>query len=117
MSRALLLLAPLALTGCAELEAELATLTASPQELRQQQLDAARQDCTSYGWAPGTPEFAQCVQDVHAQAKDRGAQAAEAYLLSRQKPAQPAFVPMQTRRTTTTNCRPDYLGGMSCTSN
>lgn len=108
-------LVSLALAGCAELEAELATLTASPQELHQQRLDEARQDCAAYGWTPGTPEFAQCMQDVHTQDSARRAALGAAYMQSRQRQSQPVFTPLQTRPTTTTTCSP-IGNSVSCTS-
>ena len=40
----------------------------SAAEIQQRQLDAARGQCTTFGFKPDTPEFAQCVQTEFDQA-------------------------------------------------
>ena len=63
MTRPILALACF-LTGCAELEA----LERQEQAAaRANQLSAMREACASYGWASGTPEFANCMQQMDAQ--------------------------------------------------
>jgi len=42
----------------------------SPEELRQHYLDEARGQCTTFGFKPDTPEFAQCVQAEFSRQED-----------------------------------------------
>lgn len=86
---------------------------ATPQERAQAYRTALENRCSAYGFTAGTPDFARCMMQLDAAARQQN----DALLIqSIGNLSQPAPIRGE-RGSTTTHCTPDGLGGMRCRTN
>lgn len=112
----------LLLSGC--ISPEQAALNAQAEQYYQEQQRQAYQErlfanCDGMGFKRETPQHAQCVLALYQQAQ--GARDAAILQLLQQQANRPApvYTPApayQIPRSTTTNCSPDGVGGVRCTT-
>jgi hypothetical protein len=105
------------LVGCVSQE-ELALQRQYAAQRYQAQLAG---QCSSFGFTPSTPEFAQCMLQLHQADEQRRANIAAAIIGSgmlnpRPQPAYQLPLPTPAKQPRQTNCYTDTLGYTRCTT-